>query len=132
MEKQEIRLPRGRGISGHVARTGEIVNIPDAYADNRFDPEIDKRTGFHTRNILTIPIRNKAGKIIATLQLLNKTTGSFTEDDTDVLLTLSGQMAMSLENAQLHHDLLEKERLERGPRNSAQPAAGNQPGSSRI
>jgi sigma-B regulation protein RsbU (phosphoserine phosphatase) len=113
MEKQEIRLPRGRGIAGHVALTGEIVNIPDAYADNRFDPEIDKRTGFRTRNILTIPIRNKAGKIIATLQLLNKSTGSFTEDDTDVLLTLSGQMAMSLENAQLHHDLLEKERLER-------------------
>ena len=113
MEKQEIRLPRGRGIAGHVALTGDIVNIPDAYADNRFDPEIDKRTGFRTRNILTIPIRNKASKIIATLQLLNKSTGSFTEDDTDVLLTLSGQMAMSLENAQLHHDLLEKERLER-------------------
>ncbi len=113
MEKQEIRLPRGRGIAGHVALTGEIVNIPDAYADDRFDPETDKRTGFRTRNILTIPIRNKAGKIIATLQLLNKTTGPFTEDDTDVLLTLSGQMAMSLENAQLHHDVLEKERLER-------------------
>ncbi len=113
MEKQEIRLPRGRGIAGHVAITGEIVNIPDAYADSRFDPEVDKRTGFRTRNILTIPIRNKAAKIIATLQLLNKSTGSFTEDDTDVLLTLSGQMAMSLENAQLHHDVLEKERLER-------------------
>ena len=113
MEKEEIRLPRGRGIAGHVALTGEIVNIPDAYADDRFDPEIDKRTGFRTRNILTLPIHNKAGKIIATLQLLNKAEGSFTEDDTDVLLTLSGQMAMSLENAQLHHDLLEKERLER-------------------
>ncbi len=113
MEKQEIRLPRGRGIAGHVARTGETVNIPDAYADSRFDPEVDRRTGFHTRNILTLPIRNKAGKIIATLQLLNKAAGSFTDDDTDVLLTLSGQMAMSLENAQLHHDLLEKERLER-------------------
>ena len=113
MENKEIRLPRGRGIAGHVALTGEIVNIPDAYADSRFDPEIDKRTGFRTRNILTIPIRNKAAKIIATLQLLNKSNGSFTDDDTDVLLTLSGQMAMSLENAQLHHDLLEKERLER-------------------
>jgi serine phosphatase RsbU (regulator of sigma subunit) len=113
MEKQEIRLPRGRGIAGHVAKTGDIVNIPDAYADSRFDPETDKRTGFHTRNILTIPIRNKAGKIIATLQLLNKSTGSFSDDDTDVLLTLSGQMAMSLENAQLHHDVLEKERLEK-------------------
>ena len=72
MEKQEIRLPRGRGIAGHVALTGEIVNIPDAYADDRFDPEVDKRTGFRTRNILTLPIRNKAGKIVAALQLLNK------------------------------------------------------------
>ena len=113
MEKQEIRLPRGRGIAGHVALTGEIVNIPDAYADERFNPEVDKRTGFRTRNILTLPIRNKAGKIVAALQLLNKASGSFTDDDTEVLLTLSGQMAMSLENAQLHHDLLEKERLER-------------------
>jgi serine phosphatase RsbU (regulator of sigma subunit) len=113
MEKQEIRLPRGRGIAGHVALTGEIVNIPDAYADDRFNPEVDKRTGFHTRNILTLPIRNKAGKIVAALQLLNKAFGSFTDDDTDIILTLSGQMAMSLENAQLHHDLLEKERLEK-------------------
>ncbi len=113
MQNKEIRLPRGRGIAGHVARTGEIVNIPDAYADDRFNPEVDKQTGFRTRNILTLPIRNKASKIIAALQLLNKSTGSFTDEDTDVLLTLSGQMAMSLENAQLHHDLLEKERLER-------------------
>jgi phosphoserine phosphatase RsbU/P len=113
LEKQEIRLPRGRGIAGHVAKTGEIVNIPEAYSDPRFDPETDKRTGFHTRNILTLPIRNKAGNIIAALQLLNKTKGSFTDEDTNVLLTLSGQMAMGLENAQLHRDLLEKERLER-------------------
>jgi len=113
LEKQEIRLPLGRGIAGHVAKTGEIVNIPDAYADPRFDPAVDKRTGFHTRNILTLPVRNKAGKIIAALQLLNKLQGSFTEEDTDFLLTLSGHMALSLENAQLHRDLLEKERLER-------------------
>ena len=113
MEKQEIRLPRGLGIAGHVAQTGEIVNIPDAYDDDRFNPEVDKRTGFRTRNILTLPIRNKAAKIVAVLQLLNKSTGSFSDEDTDVLLTLSGQMAMSLENAQLHRDLLEKERLER-------------------
>jgi serine phosphatase RsbU (regulator of sigma subunit) len=113
LEKQEIRLPRGRGIAGHVALTGEIVNIPDAYADPRFDPDVDKRTGYRTRNMLTLPICNKAGKIIATLQLLNKEVGRFTDEDTDVLLTLSGQMAMGLENAQLHRDLLEKERLER-------------------
>ena len=113
MEKQEIRLPLGRGIAGHVAQSGDIVNIPDAYADSRFDPEIDKRTGFRTHNILTLPIRNKASKIVAALQLLNKAQGNFTDDDTDALLTLSGQMAMSLENARLHRDVIEKERLER-------------------
>ncbi len=113
LEKQEIRLPLGKGIAGHVAKTGELVNIPDAYADARFNSEVDKRTGFRTRNILCLPIRNKAGKIIAALQLLNKKQGPFTEDDADFLLTLSGHMALALENAQLHQELLEKERMEK-------------------
>ena len=113
MEQREIRLPLGRGIAGHVARSGEILNIPDAYADPRFDREVDARTGYRTRNILCLPIRNKRGKIIAALQLLNKQTGSFTYEDVDFLLTLSDHMALALENAQLHRDLLEKERLER-------------------
>lgn len=113
LEKQEIRLPLGKGIAGHVAKTGDIVNIPDAYADPRFNPDVDKRTGYHTRNILCLPIRNKAGKIIASLQLLNKKIGSFTDEDSDFLLTLSGHMALALENAQLHQQLLDKERMER-------------------
>ncbi|MHB8654163.1 MAG: SpoIIE family protein phosphatase [Terriglobia bacterium] len=113
MEKQEIRLPIGRGIAGHVAETGEIVNIPDAYADPRFNPDVDKKSGFRTRNILCLPIRNKTGKIIAALQLLNKKTGSFTSEDTEFLLTLSGHMALALENAQLHQVLLDKERMEK-------------------
>ena len=113
LEKQEIRLPLGKGIAGHVAQTGEIVLIPDAYADPRFNPDVDKRTGYRTRSILCLPIRNKAGKIIATLQLLNKKQGVFTEEDTDSLLTLSGHIALALENAQLHQELLEKERMEK-------------------
>lgn len=113
LEKQEIRLPLGKGIAGLVAKTGEIVNIPDAYADPRFNSEIDRQTGFHTRNILCLPMRNKAGKIIAALQLLNKKTGSFTNDDVDFLMTLSGHMALALENAQLHQQILDKERMEK-------------------
>jgi len=113
LEKQEIRLPLGKGIAGHVGQTGEIVNIPDAYADPRFNPEVDKRTGFRTRNILCLPIRNKANKIVATLQLLNKRRGSFTDEDSDYLLTLSGHMALAIENAQLHQVLLDKERMEK-------------------
>ncbi len=113
LERQEIRLPMGKGIAGHVALTGEVINIPDAYADPRFNPEVDKRTGFTTRNILCLPIRNKAGKIVAVLQLLNKREGAFTEEDADFLMTLSAHIALALENAQLHRDLLEKERLEK-------------------
>lgn len=113
IEKQEIRLPLGKGISGQVAQTGEIINIPDAYADPRFNPEVDKRTGYRTRNLLTLPIRNKAGKIIAALQLLNKQGGPFTDEDANFLMTLSGHMALALENAQLHQVLLEKERMEK-------------------
>jgi len=85
LEKQEIRLPLGVGIAGHVAVTGEIVNIPDAYADPRFNPEVDKRTGYHTRNILCLPIRNKNSKIIAALQLLNKKDGPFSNENTEFL-----------------------------------------------
>ncbi len=113
LEKQEIRLPLGKGIAGHVAQTGEVVLIPDAYADSRFNPDVDKRTGYRTRSILCLPIRNKTGKIIATLQLLNKKQGVFTEENADSLLTLSGHMALALENAQLHQELLEKERMEK-------------------
>ena len=113
MEKQEIRLPLGKGIAGHVAKTGEVVLIPDAYSDPRFNPEVDKRTGYRTRTILCVPIRNKAGKVIAALQLLNKQHGAFVEEDADFLLTLSGHMALALENAQLHQQLLDKERMEK-------------------
>ena len=113
LEKQEIRLPLGKGIAGHVATSGEVVLIPDAYSDPRFNPEVDKRTGYRTRTILCVPIRNKAAKIIAALQLLNKQAGAFTEDDAEFLMTLSGHMGLALENAQLHQQILEKERMEK-------------------
>jgi serine phosphatase RsbU (regulator of sigma subunit) len=113
LEKQEIRLPLGRGIAGHVAKSGEILNIPDAYADPRFNRAVDVQTGYRTRNILCLPIRNKSGKIVAALQLLNKRRGGFTQEDVDFLLAISDHMALALENAQLHLALLEKERLER-------------------
>jgi serine phosphatase RsbU (regulator of sigma subunit) len=113
LEQQEIRLPLGKGIAGHVAKTGETVNISDAYADPRFNPEVDQHTGYRTRNILCLAIRNKSGKIIAALELLNRKDGQFTDEDIDILLTLSGHMALALENAQLHKELLGKERLEK-------------------
>jgi len=58
---KEIRFPAEKGIAGHVATTGEILNIPDAYKDSRFNPEIDKKTGYLTRNMLTMPLKNREG-----------------------------------------------------------------------
>src|SRR6185436_9207602 len=53
---EQIRFSASRGIAGEVIRTGQIINVPDAYADPRFNPEIDKKTGYVTRNILSFPL----------------------------------------------------------------------------
>jgi putative ABC transport system ATP-binding protein len=68
----EVRMPMGAGIAGHVATSGEPVRIDDAYADSRFNPEIDRETGFRTRTILCLPIRDRAGDVFAVAQLLNR------------------------------------------------------------
>ena len=103
--KKEIRFPANRGIAGHVATSGEVLNIPDAYADSRFNPDIDQKTGYHTRNMLTMPMRNNQGEIIGVFQVLNKEKGPFTKDDEELLCAISGVAAASIENAQLYDEL---------------------------
>jgi putative ABC transport system ATP-binding protein len=80
----EIVVPLGQGIAGHVARTGETLNIPDAYANPLFNRESDLRTGYRTRNILCVPIYNRSRTIIAVAQILNKRDNRpfTTEDET--------------------------------------------------
>ena len=72
LDSQEIRFPASKGLAGHVVKTGETINIRDAYADERFNPEIDKQTGYKTQSMLCMPIRNLDHKIIGVLQVLNK------------------------------------------------------------
>jgi len=74
-ESSEIRIPIGSGIAGAAAQTGQIINIPDAYADGRFNPEVDKKTGFRTRSILSLPIMDRRGAVFAVAQLLNRRDG---------------------------------------------------------
>lgn len=105
LEVREIRLKIGMGISGYVAQTGKIVNIPDAYADPRFNQETDRRTGFRTRNILCAPMQNKHNEVIGVLQVLNKRDGIFTEEDEELILALSSQAAVAVENAILYEDI---------------------------
>lgn len=110
-EQVEIRLPMGKGLAGYVAKTGETVNIADAYQDPRFNPEIDKRSGYKTRNVLCMPLRDKEGKIIGVFQLLNKRGGSFTKEDEEFIQALSVHAALALENARLVRELVQNERL---------------------
>ena len=105
LEVREIRIKIGMGISGYVAQTGKTVNIPDAYADPRFNQETDHRTGYRTHNILCAPMRNKHEEVIGVLQVLNKLDGAFTAEDEDLLLALSSQAAVAVENAILYEDI---------------------------
>lgn len=105
VDSMEIRVPMGVGIAGHVAATGETVNIEDAYADARFNSEVDKWTGFRTRSILCMPLRNDAGETIGALQVLNKASGVFTEEDERLLNALGSQISISLENSRLFEEV---------------------------
>ena len=105
LEKKQIRFPNHLGIAGSTFTTGEIINIPHAYADLRFNPAVDKQTGFFTRSILSAPVKNKNGKIIGVTQVLNKKRGEFNSDDESQLLAINSQISMSIENAKLFDEV---------------------------
>ena len=100
LEMQEIRIPIGSGIAGTVAATGQTINIADAYSDARFNPEVDRRTGYRTRTILCAPARDPAGRIVAVLQVINKAGGRFEAEDEELLDAFTGQVAIALRNAE--------------------------------
>ncbi len=95
----EICLPLGAGIAGTVAVTGEPINIPDAYADPRFDPSVDRRTGHRTRNLLTLPLTAGDGRVIGVFQVMNKPQGSFGGEDVEILAALAASAAIAIERA---------------------------------
>ncbi len=101
LEMQEIRFASNLGLAGHVATTGETVNIKDAYTDNRFNKEIDMQTGYKTKTILCMPIRNLSHQIVGVFQVLNKKNGEFTQKDEDLLIAIGSSAGIALENANL-------------------------------
>ncbi|HWU88831.1 MAG TPA: GAF domain-containing protein [Kofleriaceae bacterium] len=107
-ERVEIRLEVGEGIAGWVAKTNEIVNIPDAYADQRFQPAVDLKSGYRTRSILSVPMHGALGGLVGVLQVLNKVDGPFTRPDEELLLALSSQAAIAIENARLYHSMVQQ------------------------
>jgi len=94
----EIRIPLGTGIAGTVAQTGEIINIPDAYADPRFNPEPDQQSGYQTKSLLTFPMTGQEGRVIGVFQAVNKHGGGpFISSDEDTLASLAASAAVAVE-----------------------------------
>jgi phosphoserine phosphatase RsbU/P len=113
LEIKEIRLPLGVGIAGHVAKTRTAINIPDTYADARFDPDFDKETGYRTRSILCLPLIGNGDRLIGVIQVLNKKDQEvFNEADESLLGGLSAHITVALERARLIEAYVEKERME--------------------
>jgi adenylate cyclase len=101
----QIRLPNHVGIAGAVFQSGKTINIPHAYADLRFNPAFDKKTGYFTRSILCVPVVNKNGKVIGVTQALNRRGGPFTAEDEARLKAFTAQVSIALENAKLFDDV---------------------------
>jgi len=102
---QEIRFPANVGIAGEVFTNQSTINIPYAYADLRFSPVADEKTGFFTRSILCVPLINTKGKCIGVTQVLNKRGGVFSQEDETRLKAFTTQIAVGIENAKLFNDI---------------------------
>ncbi len=102
LEIEEIRFPIERGIAGWVVQHRQLLNIPDPYRDERFNPSFDRQTGFHTRNILAAPVVSPHDdRTVGVLQILNKRGGPFAEYDERVLEAFAAHAATALERAKL-------------------------------
>lgn len=104
----EVRFPRDRGLAGHTIRTGESIHVPDAYADGRFNPDVDRQTGYRTRNILCVPLSNLDDRIIGCFQVVNKLQGDFTSADLEFLQAFAAHAAVAINSARDHDELLQK------------------------
>uniref|UniRef100_A0A8C8GZS4 Phosphodiesterase n=1 Tax=Oncorhynchus tshawytscha TaxID=74940 RepID=A0A8C8GZS4_ONCTS len=102
-EEVELRIPADQGIAGHVATTGKILNITDAYSHPLFYRAVDDSTGFRTRNILCFPIKDEHGEVIGVAELVNKTNGPwFTRLDEDLATAFSIYCGISIAHSLLY------------------------------
>jgi signal transduction histidine kinase len=107
MEGQEIRIPSGSGVAGHCFRTGETINLADAYDDPRFKKEVDVQTGYRTLSLFCAPIHNRDGKRLGVIQLLNKKEGVFAGEDETFLRIFANHASIFIEIAQLQQARIE-------------------------
>jgi phosphoserine phosphatase RsbU/P len=106
-----VRIPAGAGLAGSCARSRRIINVPDCYADARFDPSVDKRSGYRTRCMLTLPLIDHKDVLVGVMQVLNKAGGSFDSDDEALATALAAQCAVALQRVRMTEALIEGEKM---------------------
>jgi signal transduction histidine kinase/putative methionine-R-sulfoxide reductase with GAF domain len=107
---RSIRIKLGHGIAGSVAKTGKALRVKNAYNDSRFEPEWDLLTGYRTTCMLAAPLKNHLARTIGVVQVLNKASGEFTDEDEAILTALSTQAAVAIDNSRLFLSLIQKNR----------------------
>ncbi len=107
LEHTEIRVPlQSDNVISIVARTGEIINLPNAYEDSRFSMDVDMVTDFRTHTMLAVPLKNNAGKVLGVFQVANKADGAvFDKNDEGILTLLATLAGSSIEIAKLYQDV---------------------------
>ena len=125
MKLETLELPiTSFSVVGYVAQQGKSVNIADAYADPRFNTDIDKQTGFHTEHVLAVPVRQggrKGSEVISVIQALNKldeqvsgeielNPKGFSHDDLVCLEFVARLAGQALSNTLLYEKELERQR----------------------
>src|SRR5437764_7316984 len=106
-----VRVPSGAGLAGACARERQIINVPDCYADPRFDSSVDKSSGYHTRCMLTLPLVDHKEVLVGVMQVLNKSDGAFDEDDEALATALAAQCAVALQRVRMTAALIEGEKM---------------------
>lgn len=108
---EPIRVPAGHGLVGHCARTRQLVNVADCYADPRFNDSTDRLSGYRTRCMLSLPLIGYDDSLVGVLQLLNKRSGTFDERDERIAELLGIHCAAALQRARDTETLLAAEHL---------------------
>ncbi len=110
VEGGKLWISDNKGIVGDVVQTGKIIRVDEAYSDKRFDPSVDKSTGYKTRNLLCVPLVNASGQRIGAFELINRHDSPFTTEDEESLQQLGIQVAVAVENAQERDQLIRSNR----------------------
>lgn len=111
VEGTVISMPISKGVAGFVANQRQAVDIADAYADSRFNPEFDRRLQYTTRDIFALPMSNNSGDVVGVLELINRKE-PITPDDVEFLQDISVFIGLALENAWLLEEVRSKAALE--------------------